>query len=99
MFSKICQLAGDDADGNYDGDDNYDGDANCDYDQGYECCKLTSHDAMQIKISFAAAYDFNQLIHAACSPPRPLPTPQILTPSPPRPALWGRGGSPPRPVP
>ena len=34
---KICQLAGDDADGNYDGDDNYDGDANCDYDQGYEC--------------------------------------------------------------
>ena len=35
--SKICQLAGDDADGNYDGDDNYDGDANCDYDQGYEC--------------------------------------------------------------
>ena len=53
---------------------------------------------MQIKISFAAAYDFNQLIHAACSPPRPLPTPQILTPSPPRPALWGRGGSPPRPV-
>ena len=37
LFSKICQLAGDDADGNYDGDDNYDGDANCDYDQGYEC--------------------------------------------------------------
>ena len=32
MFSKICQLAGDDADGNYDGDDNYDGDANCDDD-------------------------------------------------------------------
>ena len=58
--------------------------------------KLTSHDAMQIKISFAAAYDFNQLIHAVCSPPQPLPAPQILTPSPPRPALWGRGGSPPR---
>ena len=33
---------------------------------------------MQIKISFAAAYDFNQLIHAVCSPPRrfwPLPRP------------------------
>ena len=35
--------------------------------------KLTSHDAMQIKISFAAAYDFNQLIHTVCSPPHPAP--------------------------
>ena len=50
---------------------------------------------MQIKISFAAAYDFNQLIHAVCSPPQPLPAPQILTPSPPCPALWGGDGSPP----
>ena len=37
LFSKIYQLAGDDADGNYEGDDNYDGDANCDYSQDYEC--------------------------------------------------------------
>ena len=36
MFSKICQLAGDDADGNYDGDDNYNGDVNCDFNQDYE---------------------------------------------------------------
>ena len=46
---------------------------------------------------FAAAYDFNQLIHAVYSPHRPLPAPQILTPAPPRPALWGRG-APARPV-
>ena len=59
--------------------------------------KLTSLNAMQIKISFAAAYDFNPLIHAVCSPPRPILAPQILTPSPPRPALWGRGGSRPAP--
>ena len=52
---------------------------------------------MQIKISFAAAYDFNQLIHAVCSPPRPLPAPQILTPSPPR--IVGKGGVPALPRP
>ena len=50
---------------------------------------IASLNAMKIKISFAVAYDFNQLIHAVCSPPRPLPAPQILTPSPPHPALWG----------
>ena len=39
---------------------------------------LTSLNAMGIKISFAVAYDFNQLIYAVCSPPhrfRPLPFP------------------------
>ena len=48
--------------------------------------KLNSLNAMQIEISFAVAYDFNQLIHAVCFPPWHLPAPQIWTPSPPRPA-------------
>ena len=40
--------------------------------------KFTSLTTMQIKISFAAVYDFNQLIHKVCSWPRrfwPLPRP------------------------
>ena len=46
--------------------------------------KLTSLNVMQIKMSFAAAYDFNQLIHAVCSPLRPLPA--LYRPH--RPAPW-----------
>ena len=37
-------------------------------------------------------------VHAVCSLPWPLPAPQILIPSPPRPALRGGGRSLPRPV-
>ena len=58
--------------------------------------KLTSPNALQIKISFATAYDFNQLIHAICSPPRrfwPPPRPARPVdfwpcPSLPCPAPW-----------
>ena len=32
---------------------------------------LTELDAMQIKVSSAVAYDFNQLIYAVCGPPHP----------------------------
>ena len=56
--------------------------------------ELISLNAVQIKISFAAAYDFNQLIHALCSPlhrfwplPRPDPPRRFLAlplPAPPR---------------
>ena len=45
---------------------------------------------MQVKISFAPVHDFNQLIHALCSPPRPLPA---------SPNTVGRGGSRPCPAP
>ena len=39
---------------------------------------LTSLNAIpQVKISFAAAYDFNQLIYAVCSLPWPLSALQI----------------------
>ena len=52
---------------------------------------------MQIEISFAAAYDFNQYTKYVPRPGRPLPAPQILTPSP---HTKGRGGfpAPPRPI-
>ena len=47
---------------------------------------------MQIKISFAVAYDFNQLLHAVCSPPhRFWPLPRDLP-------YCGEGGVP-RPAP
>ena len=49
---------------------------------------------MQINISL-----LQHMISISCSPPELLPAPQILTPSPPRTALWGRGGSLPRPLP
>ena len=53
---------------------------------------LTSLNAMQIKVSSALAYDFNQLIYAVCGPPRPAdldpcPLPRFLAlprPVPPR---------------
>ena len=54
--------------------------------------KLTSHDAMQIKISFAAAYDFNQLIHPAPAPAPPHPADFDPFPAPPR--IVGKGGVP-----
>ena len=44
---------------------------------------------MQINISL-----LQHMISISCSPPELLPALQILTPSPPRPALWGRGGFP-----
>ena len=53
---------------------------------------------MQCKLRFPCCSIWFQSVHAVCSPPWPLPAPQILTPSPPRPELWGGGGSPPRPV-
>ena len=47
--------------------------------------KLTLLNAMQIKISLSAAYDFNQLIHAVCSPPQPHRFLAWPLPAPPRP--------------
>ena len=62
--------------------------------ENVECIWLASLNAMQIEISIAVAYDFNQLIYAACSQPqplparrfRPLPRTTLFGPAPPCPA-------------
>ena len=84
---NIIACVVDDYDGDYGGDDKYDTDCwmlimNVDY------IWLASLNAMRIKISFAVAFDFNQLIYAVCSPPWPLPVPlcRFFTLS--LPALW-----------
>ena len=38
---------------------------------------LTTINAMQIKVSSAVAYDFNQLMYAVHATPWPRPSPQI----------------------